>query len=272
MKKIVAVVLALVMVLGLSTVAFADTTAKEFKAEGYSLLNMDNVETAIVDDTFAKIVTDKVVTTVGDKTTTTYFADLYVIDGTDFYACDATIAEAKLVKDGKVVAYLTTADLSAGMTKTATAFVEANVVPACGEFAVDTFVVNGKNYAVGTDEYVLYKGLAVGIAATAETPVAHDFTKAQVSYNTKGEVVSVLCDNCKKSFTVVAAGKVPASYTGLVQSETFGEVLLGAAATTPDADGDKVESAETFDAGIAMYVGMSVMAAAGSAVVLKKKD
>ena len=35
---------------------------------------------------------------------------------------------------------------------------------------------------------------------------------------------------------------------------------------------DKVTSAETFDAGIAMYVGMSVMAAAGSAVVLKKKD
>jgi hypothetical protein len=36
--------------------------------------------------------------------------------------------------------------------------------------------------------------------------------------------------------------------------------------------GTLVESAQTFDAGIAMYVGMSVMAAAGSAVVLKKKD
>ena len=35
----------------------------------------------------------------------------------------------------------------------------------------------------------------------------------------------------------------------------------------------KVESAQTFDAGIAMYVGMSVMAAAGGAVVIgKKKD
>jgi len=42
-------------------------------------------------------------------------------------------------------------------------------------------------------------------------------------------------------------------------------------ATTPSTD--KVTSAETFDAGIAMYVGMSVMAAAGSAVVIgKKKD
>ena len=45
------------------------------------------------------------------------------------------------------------------------------------------------------------------------------------------------------------------------------KVPSGGAATT-----DKVTSADTFDAGIAMYVGMSVMAAAGSAVVLKKKD
>ena len=44
-----------------------------------------------------------------------------------------------------------------------------------------------------------------------------------------------------------------------------------AAVAAPEAT-DKVESAQTFDAGIAMYVGMSVMAAAGSAVVLKKKD
>ena len=35
---------------------------------------------------------------------------------------------------------------------------------------------------------------------------------------------------------------------------------------------DKVTSADTFDAGIAMYVGMSVMAAAGSVVVLKKRE
>ena len=45
---------------------------------------------------------------------------------------------------------------------------------------------------------------------------------------------------------------------------------IGTAVTTPSTD--KVTSAETFDAGIAMYVGMSVMAAAGSAVVLKKRE
>ncbi len=43
--------------------------------------------------------------------------------------------------------------------------------------------------------------------------------------------------------------------------------------TTTPSTTKPVQSAETFDAGIAMYVGMSVMAAAGSAVVIgKKKD
>ena len=59
--------------------------------------------------------------------------------------------------------------------------------------------------------------------------------------------------------------------TGADYEQGFGGYLVYVAAVvTPDTD--KVESAETFDAGIAMYVGMSVMAAAGSAVVLKKKD
>ena len=267
MKKIVAVVLALVMVMGLATVAFADTTVSTVKAEGYSLMDMANAETKIEGATFEKVVTDKVVTTVGDKTTTTYFADAYVIDGETFYACDATIAEAKLVKANKVVAYLTTVDLSEGMTKTATAFVKAPEKASCGDYEVNTFVVGGKNYAVGTDEYVLYKGLAVGIAADAEAAVEHTFSD-KLTYNTKGEVVAVTCDVCKKSFDVVS--KVPADYAGMVQDEAFGLVLMGS--YTAAVEGEKVESAKTFDAGIAMYVGMSVMAAAGSAVVLKKKD
>ena len=56
--------------------------------------------------------------------------------------------------------------------------------------------------------------------------------------------------------------------TGYINYDLY---LIGAVASAPAAT-DKVESAQTFDAGIAMYVGMSVMAAAGSAVVLKKKD
>lgn len=45
--------------------------------------------------------------------------------------------------------------------------------------------------------------------------------------------------------------------------------IIGAASTTTDKDG--VTSAKTFDAGIAMYVGMSLLSVAGGAVVIGKK-
>ena len=43
-----------------------------------------------------------------------------------------------------------------------------------------------------------------------------------------------------------------------------------AASATTETGSATIESAKTFDAGVAMYAAMSVMAAAGSAVVLKK--
>ena len=84
MKKIVALVLAMVMVLGLATVAFGATTTATVKEEGYSLVSMNNATDTDVAADFTKTVTDKVVTTVGDKTTTTYYADSYVIGGVTY--------------------------------------------------------------------------------------------------------------------------------------------------------------------------------------------
>ena len=43
-----------------------------------------------------------------------------------------------------------------------------------------------------------------------------------------------------------------------------------AASATTETGSATIESAKTFDAGVAMYAAMSVMAAAGSVVVLKK--
>ena len=99
------------------------------------------------------------------------------------------------------------------------------------------------------------------------------------------------CQACKKEFKFVEAPETVAisvfgagNYQPVVNDDgdTIAWMELVVPANWPgagagvsagsDAAGDKVESAETFDAGIAMYVGMSVMAAAGSAVVLKKKD
>ena len=71
--------------------------------------------------------------------------------------------------------------------------------------------------------------------------------------------------NVAKGYTV-SKWYVNGVYTYIVQSASAGGY---APSTTPE---KVVTSADTFDAGIALYVGMSVMAAAGSAVVLKKRE
>ena len=90
--------------------------------------------------------------------------------------------------------------------------------------------------------------------------------------------VSALCGICGAKANLYTAAKTPASSVIVavlpVGGTNYNVVMTSAGSYAPvvTPSTDKVQSAETFDAGIAMYVGMSVMAAAGSAVVLKKKD
>lgn len=294
MKKIVAVVLAMVMALALCTTAFAATkTESKIDKTGYSLLDVKDNSTITIDgNEFTKTVTDKEVVTSGSKTTTTYYADKYVIKTTGtnvlttdtFYACDAAIADYKLVK-GSTVVFLTTSDLSKGTEKVASAFVEAKDAAdqKCGDVTEDSYTIEGKNYpAKGTDLAVL-NGKFVTYNAAGETKtVPHDFTKAlekrpgYFTTDTKGVVNTVKCETCGKFFNVVKT--VDKTYTGSVETVHFnGEttdmyVLTGTATATPE--GGKTNtttSPKTFDAGIAMYVGMALTSVAGSAVVIGKK-
>ena len=73
--------------------------------------------------------------------------------------------------------------------------------------------------------------------------------------------------NVAKGYTM-SKWYVNGVYTYIVQSASAG----GYAPVAPSTPEKVVTSADTFDAGIALYVGMSVMAAAGSAVVLKKRE
>ena len=83
------------------------------------------------------------------------------------------------------------------------------------------------------------------------------------------------CENCGKVVKLYATGTAAgkgAHYEAGLGYITKIDNGFGTTVVTPSTD-KTVTSAETFDAGIAMYVGMSVMAAAGSAVVIgKKKD
>ena len=290
MKKIIATVLAMVMALALCTTAFAATkTETKIDKTGYSLLDVKDNSTITIDgNEFTKTVTDKEVVTSGSKTTTTYFADKYVITvngaETTFYACDAAIAEYKLVKGSTVVYLEKSVDLSKGTDKVASAFVAAKDAAdqKCGDVTEDSYTIEGKNYpAKGTDLAVL-NGKFVTYNAAGETKtVPHDFTKAlekrpgYFTTDTKGVVNTVKCETCGKSFNVVKS--VDKTYTGSVETVSIDGttmyVLTGTATATPEGGTSTTTkpSPKTFDAGIAMYVGMALTSVAGSAVVIGKK-
>ena len=131
----------------------------------------------------------------------------------------------------------------------------------------------GTRYVLVNDKMVVYSTTT----ATAEVHV-YDAVKSELKYNSDRTVANFKCAVCNNAIPVVA--KKPAfatNYTAITLGVegTYYYVTntagISAGSSTPSTD-KTVTSAETFDAGIAMYVGMSVMAAAGSAVVLKKRE
>ena len=285
MKKIVALVLSLVMVLGLATTAMAATGAQtltgalaettktvEVKPGLEASASLKTFQTYQVFETVTATGTVSVLPNQFVKVPTDVNADYVVVNGTEITYLmrnpgaytDAAVA----VK----VPYIAPADVK------------------CGDVYVEA--------AADADTYYLYKGVyyaesvggtlfnvdGVAVYATATQLVKtadHDYDfDAKAVTGGKTVVTTVFCENCKASFAFVegdvadAVAKFGAGNyadTGLDNGNKSIFVAKVAAPVAPEA-GDKVESAETFDAGIAMYVGMSVMAAAGSAVVLKKKD
>ena len=284
MKKIIATVLAMVMALALCTTAFAATTETKVDKTGYTLMDLTNKEITITADEFTKTVTDAKVVTSGSKTTTTYYADKYVIDTKTYYACDAAIATNKLVKGTTVVflidASTTSVDFAAGTDKVASAYVKAKDEPSCGEIKADSYTIGGKNYPASGTSLAVLNGKFVTYDATAETATEpHNFKKAEsktsgyFTTDTKGVVNSVKCETCGKFFTVVKS--VDKTYTGSVETITIDSttmyVLTGTSVAKPDDGKNTTTSPKTFDAGIAMYVGMALTSVAGSAVVIGKK-
>ena len=290
MKKIIATVLAMVMALALCTTAFAaGTTTTDVESKGYTLLDAATNEAfTIKGEKFTKTVaTENKVSGV-----TYYFADVYVITTTDnntdtertLYACDSSIADYKLVK-GTAVVYLTETNVNGdegkGISKIVDKKIDAVAKPTCGEFQKDAdngmttvFVIDNETYWAGGDKYAMLNGKAVsyGEGATAKP---HTFTNNKTT-DTKGNIVAVTCDKCEKTFKAVET--IPAAYLGTVAKDENGKIfkfegnfiLLDeqyAAGTTTNT----TTSPKTFDAGIAMYVGMALTSVAGSAVVIGKK-
>ena len=141
------------------------------------------------------------------------------------------------------------------------------------------------NVLVGTEiKTVAPVAVDVNTTLTPDEILTHNWAVTGVIYSsTLGMNVptEAKCLNCgavvdKFYFT---ADKVPAGEEGTALPAPFGtwyivepEAAASAGTVVTPSTDKTVTSAETFDAGIAMYVGMSVMAAAGSVVVLKKRE
>ena len=210
------------------------------------------------------------------------------------YVLVPTAANADIVVvDGSQIVYLMRVPGTA-YTDTAKAVkVAFNAKPACGDVYVEAPANAGTYYLYKGEYYVesiggtLFNVDGMAVYATKTNLVktlAHTYDyDAKAVTGGKTVVTSVFCSECKQVFDFVegdvadavkAFGAGNYADTGL---NNVKDIYVRTAATvvgtvvTPSTD--KVTSAETFDAGIAMYVGMSVMAAAGSAVVIgKKKD
>ena len=268
MKKIVALVLSLVMVLGLATVASAAVKYDVYNANG-ALVEPDASYT-VNDAKYNSKVTPA--TGVVENIELSCWPDANFVEcekaDADYYLTIADQDDAILyVKEVKEVAYSVGAEWT-------------DIGTACGQLSVNAkydyyYTVNelgDKTFYKGEKDMagsaaLLVAGELVQVSPVGYGVVDHDWEVKTV--NAKHEVVDVVCDDCGVVATVydtkLAAPK------GAFSDATYGWLFIGPVADAPAA-GDKVESAQTFDAGIAMYVGMSVMAAAGSAVVLKKKD
>ena len=295
MKKIIATVLAMVMALALCTVAFAVNVA-DLDGNGYAGYNKAGNEIATgtvygyeaVAAAFTKatgagnVAHYKVYTEANDDAATEY--------GT-YVKADKTDFDLKLTKSGAATLYLKEV-VSANYVAKAEAFTK--IGNKCGMLDEDTdrvYYVSTSKYTVGgttkdagevyfvqlEDEgqtNVLVNGKLVSVEALANAElVGHTW----VAVEKDGKVVSYKCSDCGQTAAIYKT-KDAAKASGLKNIEAYvddeGNSIFLAwtdGKTTGTTTDTNKPSPKTFDAGIAMYVGMALTSVAGSAVVIGKK-
>ena len=277
MKKIIATVLAMVMALALCTTAFAaaqqydafDAETGATEAEDAYLMYEKATKTSIAFYWLAKNESDEFDSTKGImyvKVTKTADADIVL----------------KYADKNTVAMYLAKVD-AVDYDGTGVAFTE--IGSKCGQYKLRAGeTVNDKFYTATdtTDQKVhLFKavdtasGSTVKLLVDGKVVITSDL--GTLAANTVGHtwVVDVekgaaKCSNCGTT------GKVYKSFVevpnGADADQVAGVWVVADASNTPtETKPDSNKSPKTFDAGIAMYVGMALTSVAGSAVVIGKK-
>ena len=282
MKKIIATVLAMVMALALCTVAFADSSTTTTNAVTTTVSSSDkyNVRDLTSNDkldTVVKSYTTMVTKTVTEdgKTTKTYIPAYYTLDdnGTTVYAyeCVEDVAQGRIFKDAKFVTYVIySTTVLTDYLDAATAVKEGD---GCADYEADGFKVDDAVYAADSDGdlAVMIDGKLALLDSTSEI-AKNGHTWDKVTYATDGTPKAITCKTCKKTFDMVAVNKL-GSYSGETEEYTLNGTtyLIKLGTETPSTGSNTTTSPKTFDAGIAMYVGMALTSVAGSAVVIGKK-
>ena len=290
MKKIIATVLAMVMALALCTVAFA--------TEKYELVDVETPNNKQEVSTVA-VTNASTTTTDGVVSGTVTLYTLTLTSGSYAYVeSSKENATDILYKDGAVYKYL---QFVTGKNATGKYDYVGEVYNTfgtkCGdmkktESTKDSTFFTAKdgskttNYYVEStsgDKWLLVNNELVQVKQakkdTDYTVVAHDFTKASgatYTFAADGTLATAKCATCgavysytdKYAVTAAAKDSVAIDDGELYTGSPEGYLYTGST-TTPSTD--KNTSPKTFDAGIAMYVGMALTSVAGSAVVIGKK-
>ena len=280
MKKIIATVLAMVMALALCTTAFADsTTTTVSSSDKYNVRALDsNEKLDIVVKSYTTMDTKTV--TENGKTTKTYIPAYYTLEDEDgpmyAYECVEDVAEFRIFKDDKFVAYVTWSNTA--LTEYLNAATAVKEGDGCADYEADGFKVDDTVYAAAGDNTAENNLILVVVDGKLalldkDAPIAKNgHTWDKVTYATDGTPKAITCKTCKKTFDMVAQNKL-GSYSGETEEYRLNGTiyLIKLGTETPSTGSNTTTSPKTFDAGIAMYVGMALTSVAGSAVVIGKK-
>ena len=295
MKKIIATVLAMVMALALCTTAFAITYGDlyEFKANAWTKVDMTG-KTITYTSPYETKQNDKFVSgTIGYYTISDGTNPLYLVE------VGANSANYRLTVDGKQV-NLDKVDSISTITYTlkGTEVSYGGTVIKCGDvYPTSRFVdSNGKALPLYVDEdgdyykagssstYMLVGGKVISVVSATEntdfTYIRHAWEIVDSNKAADGTVTGTAkCTRCGQVATLTSKkGDIPtAAYSEQLPSPVFSKTVWvywtagTTTPTTPSTDNKGNTSPKTFDAGIAMYVGMALTSVAGSAVVIGKK-
>ena len=280
MKKIIATVLAMVMALALCTVAFAAdveyTSVDQNGTASGSKYTVEAVDGKYKVSNTSNTVDHYIVKEVGGS-----WVGYYV-------AADKSDYDCKLSADGKADLYLTYAgDSVAAVTYKAKAAVYTNIGDGCAQltgtksntYYKATWEENDetqiKYYVKSTSgENLLVDGKLVKATLANTDGELNGHTWKAASYDKNDNVATYKCKDCGTVATVyktkdAAAASGAAIYVRYPANGATWIAYTDGSTTTPSTDTNK--SPKTFDAGIAMYVGMALTSVAGSAVVIGKK-